>query len=365
MSNCQAARECYQGPDGEGTAMVRNDLMTPLLAVIALVLSVAALREASAVFAPLALAIFIIALVWPLQAALETRLPKFVALLMTMAATIFVCLAFSWLVAWGFGRVIRALAADTARLQAVYDSVVVWLEARGISVSGLFAEHFNVRFFIGTLQQVTGRLNTTLGFWVVTFVYVLLGLTEAKDASVRAGNLTSESARQVLIGGAASMAAKFRRYMIVRTQMSVMTGFLVWLFSFAIGLPFAAEWGVIAFALNYIPFLGPLVATVFPTLVAILHFETWQAVILVLAGLNLIQFVIGNWVEPRASGSALSVSPTVVLFSVFFWTWMWGLFGTFIGVPITIAILSFAGEHPATRWIATLFGGAAPARDAA
>jgi predicted PurR-regulated permease PerM len=80
-------------------------------------------------------------------------------------------------------------------------------------------------------------------------------------------------------------------------------------------------------------------------------------VIFVLVGLNLIQFVVGSWVEPRVSGTALSVSPTVVLFSVFFWTWMWGLFGTFIGVPITIALMSFAAEHPATRWITAVFGG--------
>jgi predicted PurR-regulated permease PerM len=340
-------------------ATTRNDLTVPMLAIIALVLAVAALREASAVFAPLALAVFIIAIVWPLQAALEARLPKIVALLLTMAATIVVCVVFSWLVAWGFGRVIRALAADTARLQAAYDAVVAWLDGRGISVSGLFAEHFNVRFFLGTLQQVTGRLNTTLGFWVVTFVYVLLGLTEVKDAHARIARLDDPAARRVLLDGAASMAAKFRRYMIVRTQMSVMTGLLVWLFTFSIGLPFPAEWGVIAFALNYIPFLGPLVATVFPTLVAIIHFETWQAVIFVLVGLNLIQFVVGSWVEPRVSGTALSVSPTVVLFSVFFWTWMWGLFGTFIGVPITIALMSFAAEHPATRWIAAVFGGGA------
>jgi predicted PurR-regulated permease PerM len=139
--------------------------------------------------------------------------------------------------------------------------------------------------------------------------------------------------------------------------MSVVTGLLVWLLTWAVGLPFSTEWGVIAFALNYIPFLGPFVATLFPTLVAVIHYETWQAVLLVLVFLNAIQFIVGNWVEPRVSGTALSISPTVVLFSVFFWTWMWGLFGTFIGVPITIALLSFAEQHPSSRWIAVLFGG--------
>jgi AI-2 transport protein TqsA len=69
-----------------------------------------------------------------------------------------------------------------------------------------------------------------------------------------------------------------------------------------------------------------------------------------------VQFVIGSYIEPRVSGSALSVSPFIVLLSVFFWTWMWGLFGAFIGVPITIAILTFCAQHPSTVWIAELFG---------
>lgn len=336
--------------------MTRSDLTTPLLAVIALVLVVAALRTAAPVFAPLALAVFIIALVWPLQATLARSMPKFPAVLITMLATVTVCVTFSWLVGWGFGRVGRALVADTARLQAAYDSVVAWLEAQGVSVSGLFTEHFNVRWLLGTVQQLTGRLNTAVGFWVVTFVYVLLGLLEVDDARRRVEGLEAEGPRHVLIAGAQSMAAKFRRYMIVRTQMSVITGLLVWLFTWAVGLPFSTEWGVIAFVLNYIPFLGPFIATLFPTLVAVIHYETWQAVLLVLLFLNAIQFIVGNWVEPRVSGNALSISPTVVLFSVFFWTWMWGLFGTFIGVPITIALLSFAEQHPASRWIARLFG---------
>jgi AI-2 transport protein TqsA len=78
--------------------------------------------------------------------------------------------------------------------------------------------------------------------------------------------------------------------------------------------------------------------------------------LLVFACLNVVQFVIGSYVEPRVSGSALSISPFIVLFSVFLWTWMWGLFGAFIGVPITIAILTFCAQHPSTAWIADLLG---------
>lgn len=319
-------------------------------------MAIALLREASSVFAPLALAIFIIALVSPLQAALKARMPGLAATLLTVVATIAVCGAFTWLVAWGFGRVGVALVADAARLQAVYDQAVAWLEGQGLSVTGFFSEHFSVRWFIGAAQQVTGRVNTALGFWLITFVYVIIGLIELDDAAARARRLP-EPAASVLVEGSRSMAAKFRRYMVVRTQMSLITGLLVALFTWAIGLPFAAEWGVIAFTLNYIPFLGPFIATMFPTVIATIQFDTWQAVILTFVMLNAIQFVVGSWLEPLVSGNALSISPTLVLFAVFFWTWMWGLFGTFIGVPITIAALSFCAANPASRWISDVLGG--------
>jgi AI-2 transport protein TqsA len=148
--------------------------------------------------------------------------------------------------------------------------------------------------------------------------------------------------------------------MIVRTQMSVLTGLFVALFALATGLQFAAEWGVIAFALNYIPFLGPFIATLFPTLVAMTQFDTWQAVIGTFICLNIIQFVIGSYVEPRLSGNVLAISPFVVLFAIFFWTFLWGLFGTFIGVPIALAILTFSEQAPSSRWLADLLGGPVP-----
>jgi len=76
----------------------------------------------------------------------------------------------------------------------------------------------------------------------------------------------------------------------------------------------------------------------------------------IFAGLNIIQFVIGSYIEPRVSGRTLAISPFVVLFSVFLWTYLWGLFGAFIGVPVMIAILSYCAQHPSSRWVAELLG---------
>ena len=135
-----------------------------------------------------------------------------------------------------------------------------------------------------------------------------------------------------------------------------MTGVLVWAFATATGLELALEWGVIAFALNYIPVIGPLIATVFPTLFAMAQFASWQMTLTVFACLNVIQFLVGSYLEPRVAGSALAISPSVVLFAVFFWTFLWGIAGAFIGVPITIAVLTLCEQHPSSRWIADLLG---------
>jgi len=314
------------------------------------------------VFAPLALALFIIAIVWPLQHWLQLRMPKLLALAVTILLTVSVCIALGSLVVWGFSRVLKSIVSDMARYQALYDKAVLWLEARGVSVAGLWAEHFNVQWLLRISQLVTGRVNTTLTFWLITLLYVVLGLLEVEDARRKVAELHNREAARVLLLGSAATAAKFRSYLLVRTQMSAITGVLVGIFAWIAGLQFPIEWGVIAFALNYIPFIGPFVATLFPTLLAMAQFDSWQAVLGVFICLNVIQFVVGSYVEPRVSGNVLAVSPLVVLFATFLWTYLWGLFGTFIGVPMALAALTFCDQHPSSRWVADLLGKPLPAR---
>jgi predicted PurR-regulated permease PerM len=333
--------------------------LTIAVGLVAAVVIAAALAQASTVFAPLALALFIIAIVWPLQHWLQVRMPQLLALGVTILLTVAVCLGFGSLIVWGFGRVVRSLVTNLARYQTLYDDAVLWLEAHGVSVAGVWAEHFNVQWLLRLSQLITGRVNTTFTFWLITLLYVVLGLLEVDDARLRVEALRNREAARVLLQGSAVAAAKFRRYMVVRTQMSAMTGLLVGAFAWIAGLQFPIEWGVIAFALNYIPFIGPFIATVFPTLLAMAQFHSWQAVLGVFICLNVIQFVVGSYIEPRVAGNILAISPLVVLFTTFLWTYLWGLFGTFIGVPMALAALAFCEQHPASRWIADLLGKAA------
>jgi len=325
--------------------------------IIAGVVVVAAITYANMVFAPLALALFVISLVWPTQYWLQARMPRLLALAITLLGTLAIGVAFASLVVWGFGRVVRSLVIDAARYQAIYESLVAWLDGHGVSIAGLWAEYFNVGWVVRTTQLVTGRVNTTLSFWLIASVYLMLGLLEVDEVRHKIEALDNRELARVLLDGSAVTAARFRKYMLVRTQMSLLTGSFVGAFVWVAGLQFAVEWAVIAFSLNYIPFIGPFIATLFPTLLAMTQFDSWQEVLTLFVCLNIIQFVIGSYIEPRISGNMLSISPSLVLFATLLWTFLWGLFGTFIGVPIAIAVLSFCSQHPSSRWISELFDG--------
>src|SRR3977135_1056696 len=122
--------------------------------------------------------------------------------------------------------------------------------------------------------------------------------------------------------------------MLVCGVMSVLTGAVIWGVALLAGLELATAWGVIAFVLNYIPFIGPLDAPVHPPLFALAQFESLTLNLLVFLCLNLIQFLIGSYLEPRIAGAALAVSPFLVLFAVFFWAFLRALPRAFLGVTL-------------------------------
>jgi AI-2 transport protein TqsA len=297
------------------------------------------------------------AIVWPLQRTLETRVPRLLALVATLVVTLLVIAVLGYLIVWSFGTVGRWVIDNALRFQALYLQWTDWLEEHGILVTSFLVENFNAGWLIRAVQEIGGRLQGLVTFVVITFVFTALGLLEVDIARKNIETLSNKEAAQTILQASTQIADKFQRYMLVRSAMSVLTGLVVWAFALIAGLELATAWGVIAFVLNYIPFIGPLVATVFPTLFALLQFGSWQLAVIVFVGLNVTQFLIGSYLEPRIAGAALSLSPFLVLFAVFFWAFLWGIPGAFIGVPIVIAALALCEQRESTRWIAALLSG--------
>jgi AI-2 transport protein TqsA len=328
-----------------------------MLGLCTAVLVFCGLYFARSILAPVAFSLFVIAIVWPLQRALETRIPRLLALVVTLAVTLLVVTVLGYLIVWAFGTLGRWLIENALRFQALYMQWTEWLEEHGILVTSLLVENFNASWLIRAVQEIGGRLHGLVTFVVITFVFTALGLLEVDIARKNIESLGNKEAARTILQASTQIADKFQRYMLVRSAMSVLTGLVVWAFALLAGLELATAWGLIAFVMNYIPFIGPLIATVFPTLFALAQVGSWQLAVVVFLCLNLIQFVIGSYMEPRIAGAALSVSPFLVLFAVFFWAFLWGLPGAFIGVPIVIAALTLCEQRESTRWIATLLSG--------
>lgn len=337
--------------------MTQDRVIRTLLGLCTAVLIFAALHSARSILAPVVFSLFIIAIVWPLQSRLQARVPKLLALAITVLATLAVITLLASLLVWGFSRIGQWLISNAARFQMLYMQATDWLDSHGISIAGQMTESFNMSWLIRAVQEIGGRLHGFISFAIVTLVFAVLGLLEVDVVRRNIARLKSKEMAQSLLQAGTDIAAKFQKYMLVRSVMSVLTGAVVWGITLLAGLELATAWGVIAFVLNYIPFIGPLFATVFPTLFAIAQFESWQLALIVFLSLNLIQFLIGSYLEPRIAGAALAVSPFLILFAVFFWSFLWGIPGAFIGVPIVIAVLTVCEQHESSKWVATLLSG--------
>lgn len=330
------------------------------LGICATILLAGAVSLAEPVLAPVAFALLVVALAWPVQRGLlQARVPAILALLVTLGITLVVLVALALAAGWGFGRVARWVIANAGPLQMMYAQKLEWLEARGIAAAGLV--QFDSRWMVGIAQAVLGQLQGIIGFLGVTLVFVILGLLEVGVAARQLARLGQERPGAAhLLRGCIETASKLRTYMRVRTIMSIATGIAVWAFARAMGLDLALEWGVIAFVLNYIPFIGSLLATLFPTIFAVLQFGTWQSAVCVFLALQGIQFLSGSTIEPRLAGARLAMSPFLVLVAVFLGAFLWGIPGAFIGVPALIAGLTLCEQFPGSRWVAQLLSGKQP-----
>ncbi len=146
-----------------------------------------------------------------------------------------------------------------------------------------------------------------------------------------------------------SIAAQIQAYLWLKTLISVGTGLAVWLTATLFGLDFPIVWGFLAFVLNYIPSIGPILASIPPVLLAFFQFydHIWIASVVSVLLVS-IQFASGNIVEPKIMGDRLNLNILVVLLCLFVWGVVWGFVGMILSVPLTASlniILSNSNRH--------------------
>jgi len=131
---------------------------------------------------------------------------------------------------------------------------------------------------------------------------------------------------------------QINKYIITKIWISLFTGILVSLTLWLFGVEFAFIWGLLTFLLNFIPNIGSIIASLFPIVFSMVQFDNFVIVIWIASCLLLIQFLVGSVLEPKIIGHSMGISPVVVLFSLIFWGYAWGIIGMILAVPFAVMI---------------------------
>ncbi|MFV0368845.1 MAG: AI-2E family transporter [Hyphomicrobiaceae bacterium] len=150
------------------------------------------------------------------------------------------------------------------------------------------------------------------------------------------------------------ISESIRRYIWMKTLVSLLTGGVSYGILRAIGVDFAETWAMLIFVLNFIPNIGSIMAVTFPALIALVQFDTLTPFFTLVIGLTALQFVVGNVIEPVLMGSTLNMSPFAIMLGLAFWGTIWGIVGMFLSVPILVLLMIVCAHIPSWRWVAVL-----------
>ena len=336
-------------------SVVPSPTVHRLLAVLVVLAVLAALRAAQVVMLPLAFALFLTLLLWPLQAKLAERMPRAAAFGLTFLAFLAGLAAFGGAVYYGVAEVVAGASAYSEQWSQLQNRLPDALQPDGGAEGGASSA------LSSFAEQVLRSTWQIAGFFVLTVAFLALALLEVRPFQDNISNRFRGSTAHTAAESADEIAGKVLSYVGTRVLTSGITGLLSYGLALGVGLDFAFVWGLLSFLLNFIPTLGSIVSIAPPTLFAVFQFGLgWEAAA-VLGGLVLIQLVLGSFVDPKLQGRNLKLSPLVVLFSIAFWGWLWGIGGALIGVPLTVSLVIVCDHFPGTRWVADLL--TAPGED--
>lgn len=326
--------------------MPDSSTRTRLIAVIAVVAVIWFLRASAAVTMPLAFALFFLILFDPLRARLADAMPHRVAVALTFLAAVAALAAFGWALG-------EAIDEAVVGLQDYGDEVASLRESVRQAVPFTLPSP-DASAFEGPARTVLSSVWGVLGAIVLIYALLALGLAEVHHWRRKLEGRFSAPVSGTTVETVERIARQVQRFVLVQSATSVLTGILTGLFCWVLGVDLAIVWGVLAGVLNFVPTVGSIVAVIPPTLFALLQFGLgWEAPV-VLLGLAAIQLVLGSYVDPKLQGRYLELSAFVVLVSITFWGWLWGIPGAFIAVPLTAALVVTLKEFDRTEWIARL-----------
>lgn len=328
-----------------------------LLGMASMIIIIAGLKAAEPIVLPMMLALFIsIISIPPLRWLTRHRVPSSLGIIIVLATIVLFGGILGVIVATSVDTFMTRLPEYEARLNELTIALVPQLQQWGMPVD---RETLLDQFNPGQAMGLVGRTITGLGSMLTTtfliiFIVMFL-LLEQSTFAVKMRHALPNADRS--LASTSNFIGQVNKYLVIKSSISVVTGVVIALWLWALGVDFPILWGLLAFLMNFIPNVGSLLAAIPPVLLSLVQLGFPDAVMVAL-GFITVNVVFGVLIEPRLMGSGLGLSPLVVFLSLITWGWLFGPVGMFLSIPLTMIVKIALAVNPTTRWMSVMLGSA-------
>ena len=204
---------------------------------------------------------------------------------------------------------------------------------------------------ISFIQRGVMELCMLIGVAVLVLVMIVFMILEASRMPQKL--LDAFGSKGITNDSLKTIADETWRYVLIKGMISFFTGLFTWIFLWLMGIEYSALWGIMAFFFNFIPNLGPIISSAPPMALALFD-QGFGSCAAVAGGLIAINWIGGYYYEPKYLGDGLGLSPLVVLLSLIFWGWIFGVIGMFLSAPLTMVVKIVLNSFDDTKWVSRL-----------
>jgi len=351
---------CQKPLDLENQSNIK--LIKILLSIITTVILVIVLKEMAFVIIPLAMSIFLAALLVPIFMKLKKwKVPNVLAVLIVGASIIGAVRVGGFIIQltnyeYSLKKNEINSLVDT-KLLPTFESIGEYTGidfGKDIDWSRL-SSALSTGKLMDSVSPVLDMFNSVVGMYLMILIYLIIILANMYNYEKWLLYLGGEKNGKALYHVVNNWIEDLRIYIKVKALVSLVTGILFGGLCYLFGVDFALFFGFLAFVLNFIPQVGSLIATVFPVLLAFLEMNSLPMVGLFAALLIAVQLIMGTFVEVRYIGKSFAMSTMVVFVNLVFWGYLWGIAGVILSVPIIILFKNIANHVDENSMLARLF----------
>jgi predicted PurR-regulated permease PerM len=330
-------------------------MLRPLITIACLIIIFAAIKVSASLVVPFLLSVFLTILLSPAFFRLrQSGLPSTIALVVMVISLAVLCVLAITVLGASLDQFIQNLPTYQEGLNRQLIRLTEWLAGLGFDDPASFiAQYLNPQIAMTYAGAVARALSGILGQIVLIVIISAFMLVEAGnfDRKIRAIAGDADERVEELKRNIQAV----RRYVSLKTAMSLLTGVLVSLWLWLLGIENALFMGLLAFFLNYVPNIGSFVAAIPGVLLGLISLGPGMATVTAV-GYVAINVGVSNVIEPRFIGNDLGISPVIVLLSLVFWGWLIGPVGMLLSVPLTMVVKGILESTESTRPIAILLG---------